>query len=509
MANYRRFVTYFYQYNKGVRGPICGFGKIEYSVRSRIHLTIKSRRAGREECLVYGMSREKEPDQLLGQFVLNYGKGTFLWEWNGKDQEADDFVRNMAGIVLCLKSSGDLLCASRWDGVEFSADRFLPDVPVPPAQEIPDSLEPAQSVISETVSESANVQDFRFSQNAHVKPEEQKSGQSELSKPEEPKSEQSEPLQPEMPKFEQSECFESEDIKLEQGERLHSQVSKSEQMEDLQPEELKSGSSEFCQPEEPKLGQKECSKPEGLKSEQNERLQSEEPKSELNESSKMRESESGQKESSELQEPESGTDVCVETERISQETLSNPPDNQQQDADQENAAPLLEALFTDTGKFVEDPLELAAASANVVVAKSEDLKESENIVSPVWQQMCRLYPKFMPFLPSCGIECLKIRLGDLGRLPKANWTLANNNFLLHGYYRCHYLVMAKREQEGETEFYVGIPGVYQERDARLAENFGFHFFFPYKGGRLMPGKSGLWMISITLDGKDTDSVQQR
>lgn len=507
MANYRRFVTYFYQYNKGVRGPICGFGKIEYSVRSRIHLTIKSRRTGREECLVYGMSREKEPDQLLGQFILNYGKGNFLWEWNGKDQEADDFVRNMAGIVLCLKSSGDLLCAARWDGVEFSADRFLPDVPVPPAQEIPDSLEPGQSVISEIVSESANTQDFRLSQKEYLKPEERKSEKSEISKPEEQKSEQSERLQPEAPEFEQRGCFRSEDTKAEQGERLQPEAPKAEQVEGLQTEESKSGQNESCQPEELRSGQNECSEQEELKSEQSERFQSEEPKSESNESSKMRESESGQKESSKLQEPESGTDVCVETERISQETLPKSSDNQQQSADQENAAPLLKALFTDTGKFVEDPLELAAASANVVVAKSEELKESENTVSPVWQQMCRLYPKFMPFLPSCGIECLKIRLGDLGRLPKANWTLANNNFLLHGYYRCHYLVMAKREQEEKTEYYVGIPGVYQERDARLAENFGFHFFFPYKGGKLMPGKSGLWMISIMLDGKDTDFVQ--
>lgn len=489
MANYRRFVTYFYQYNKGVRGPICGFGKIEYSVRSRIHLTIKSRRAGREECLVYGMSREKEPDQLLGQFVLNYGKGNFLWEWNGKDREADDFVRNMAGIVLCLKHSGDLLCAARWDGVEFSADRFLPDVPVAPAQEIPDNLEPVQSVISKIVSEPANIQVFKSFQTEYLKSEEPEFGQSEFSKPEEGKSGQNECLQPEKPK-------------AEQRERPQPEEPKAKQAECSQPEESRSGQSESSQPEEPKYGQNECSKPEELKLEQNERFKQEEPTSEQSESLKSKVLESSQGESSRPEEPESSADRCAETENIKPE----PP---KQDADQENAAPLLEAFFTDTRKFVEDPLELAAASANVVVAKSEGLKENENAVSPIWQQMCRLYPKFMPFLPSCGIECLKIRLGDLGRLPKANWTLANNNFLLHGYYRCHYLIMAKREQEGETEYYVGIPGVYQERDARLAENFGFHFFFPYKGGKLVPGKSGLWMISITLDGKDTDFVQQR
>ena len=68
--------------------------------------------------------------------------------------------------------------------------------------------------------------------------------------------------------------------------------------------------------------------------------------------------------------------------------------------------------------------------------------------------------------------CEKIERKDLVRLPRKDWYLANNNFLLHGFYNYHHLLWL---EEGET-IYVGVPGVYHPREMQVANAFGFPEF---------------------------------
>lgn len=74
-------------------------------------------------------------------------------------------------------------------------------------------------------------------------------------------------------------------------------------------------------------------------------------------------------------------------------------------------------------------------------------------------------------LPS-NIQYRKIRRQDIAMLPRCEWRLANNSFLLHGYYNYHHLVLM---EEGD-EMWLGVPGVYHRREARAAEAFGFGRF---------------------------------
>ncbi|CUP85367.1 Uncharacterised protein [Dorea longicatena] len=57
-------------------------------------------------------------------------------------------------------------------------------------------------------------------------------------------------------------------------------------------------------------------------------------------------------------------------------------------------------------------------------------------------------------------------------LPKKCWNLANNSFLLHGYHNYHHLLLI--EENGH--YRLGVPGVYDIREARAAEIFGFPEF---------------------------------
>lgn len=66
----------------------------------------------------------------------------------------------------------------------------------------------------------------------------------------------------------------------------------------------------------------------------------------------------------------------------------------------------------------------------------------------------------------------KIRREDLSLLPRKFWPLASNSFLLHGYHCYSHLILA--EENGRL--WLGVPGVYDAREARAADLFGFPRF---------------------------------
>ena len=66
----------------------------------------------------------------------------------------------------------------------------------------------------------------------------------------------------------------------------------------------------------------------------------------------------------------------------------------------------------------------------------------------------------------------KIQRSDLSRLPRKFWFLANNSFLLHGYHNYAHLLLV--EEDGRM--WLGVPGIYDPREAKAAELFGFPQF---------------------------------
>ena len=81
-----------------------------------------------------------------------------------------------------------------------------------------------------------------------------------------------------------------------------------------------------------------------------------------------------------------------------------------------------------------------------------------------------------PALQSSGTRNLpqvkKISREDLTLLPRKFWPLANNSFLLHGYHNYDHLVLI---EEGGRRW-LGVPGIYDTREARAADLFGFPRF---------------------------------
>ncbi len=79
-----------------------------------------------------------------------------------------------------------------------------------------------------------------------------------------------------------------------------------------------------------------------------------------------------------------------------------------------------------------------------------------------------------------SVQYMKIQRQDIAKLPRCEWKLANNSFLLHGYYNYHHLIVV---DEGD-DLWLGVPGIYHPREARAAEAFGFPRF-------IRPGEDGV------------------
>ena len=75
-----------------------------------------------------------------------------------------------------------------------------------------------------------------------------------------------------------------------------------------------------------------------------------------------------------------------------------------------------------------------------------------------------------------GCKVTKVQRKELARLPRCEWRLANNQFLLHGYYNYHHLVFIENGQM----MYLGVPGIYHEKEAQAASVCGFPDFVPMK-----------------------------
>ena len=66
----------------------------------------------------------------------------------------------------------------------------------------------------------------------------------------------------------------------------------------------------------------------------------------------------------------------------------------------------------------------------------------------------------------------KIQRQELSRLPRKEWRIANNSFLLHGFYNYHHLLYI--EEDGNV--WIGVPGIFHEKEQEAARACGFPEF---------------------------------
>ncbi len=91
-----------------------------------------------------------------------------------------------------------------------------------------------------------------------------------------------------------------------------------------------------------------------------------------------------------------------------------------------------------------------------------------------WKELCKKYEIVHPF--GNQDEYISIAPKDFIIFPEKYQNLVNNSFLLHGYYNYQHIILGRKEDGGKNIYYIGVPGVYYEREKMVAIMFGFEGF---------------------------------
>ena len=118
-------------------------------------------------------------------------------------------------------------------------------------------------------------------------------------------------------------------------------------------------------------------------------------------------------------------------------------------------------------------------------------------------QAARQPAVFAPFSDGEIVDCRQITPTELRILARRDRGLMNNNFLRHGYYRYHHLLLGRRRDDGR--YILGVPGVYDRQECLMAGMFGFPNFKAAKTqGKASSPRFGYWYRLI-----DTPDINRR
>lgn len=101
-------------------------------------------------------------------------------------------------------------------------------------------------------------------------------------------------------------------------------------------------------------------------------------------------------------------------------------------------------------------------------------KQALEIYPNKWQQLCAIYPIVHPF--EDGRAYLSIEPRDFVILQERYQPLVQNSFLLHSFYHYKYILLGRRKVGRNFEYYLGVPGVFYEKEKAAAIYYGFESF---------------------------------
>lgn len=101
-------------------------------------------------------------------------------------------------------------------------------------------------------------------------------------------------------------------------------------------------------------------------------------------------------------------------------------------------------------------------------------KDSFKLYPNKWQQLCAIYPIVHPF--GDGRAYLSIEPRDFVVLQERFQPMVQNSFLLHGFYHYRHLLLGRQQQGKNIQYYLGVPGVFYEKEKSVALFYGFESF---------------------------------
>ncbi|GEM_PF-5072424 len=138
-------------------------------------------------------------------------------------------------------------------------------------------------------------------------------------------------------------------------------------------------------------------------------------------------------------------------------------------------------------EFLQTNIKMEEAQRIPELDDPEPEMEPEGSLNENWDKLIQQYKSLNPFSDQ-EIECIRIELKDLRILPKSQWGLSSNSFVLHGFYNYQYLILGRIRER----FIIGVPGIYCNKEKLVAGLFGFNDFKPAQVSEYKTGRFGYW-----------------
>lgn len=135
--------------------------------------------------------------------------------------------------------------------------------------------------------------------------------------------------------------------------------------------------------------------------------------------------------------------------------------------------------------------ESGSASGEIQKPLMADALAIEGLKEDKWEQILDTYDNIHPY--GDGRVYVKLEPKDFIILSGKYQHLVNNSFLLHGFYNYRHVILGK---EGEV-YYLGVPGVFYEREKMVALMFGFEAF-ECESGESKAGEFGYYLRKVEL-----------
>lgn len=198
------------------------------------------------------------------------------------------------------------------------------------------------------------------------------------------------------------------------------------------------------------------------------------------------------------EETEQAPQKTVETGQTSRNTVEEVSQSAIEVHDSETVQSSVEAGAPGAVKILEpekapEPVivteELPRRSLENAVTMPQDMPDY-NLKEDKWEQILNSYENIHPY----GDERVYVKLEpkDFVILQSKYQHLVNNSFLLHGFYNYRYIILGK-----EQDYYLGVPGVFYEREKMVAQMFGFEAF-ECPGGNVRGGEFGYYLRKVEL-----------
>lgn len=143
----------------------------------------------------------------------------------------------------------------------------------------------------------------------------------------------------------------------------------------------------------------------------------------------------------------------------------------------------------------EETVEAAEKRNSYMEGMPEKQSSAQLLYDDKWMQLSQMYPAIHPFGDTRSY--LSITPKDFVVLSREYQGLVNNSFLLHGYYNYGHVIVSRETEKGGEEYYLGVPGIYHDREKQVAMMFGFEGFEPGKQP-LAPGGFGYYMRRVEI-----------